>query len=221
MSLPSLQLQPVSTSHYYTSGDVTIQAGVAIAPGVLLQAEPNSRILIKAGACIGIGSIFHVYQGTLEVGEGANIGAEVLLIGQVSVGARACIGSATTILNTAIAEGQIIPPGSLIGSMSHQSDELQATDTVIYPESISPTSPSVAEPSVAEPHSSTVSSPAPPASTPENGSTLAHSLPDSEPAAGVNVYGQMYVNQLLVKMFPNRQTNPSTDTDLSEDPWEG
>ncbi|HEY9615945.1 MAG TPA: carbon dioxide concentrating mechanism protein, partial [Microcoleaceae cyanobacterium] len=63
MSLPTLQLQPISTSHYYVNGDVTIQAGVAIAPGVLLQADPNSRIIVKTGACIGIGAILHAQNG--------------------------------------------------------------------------------------------------------------------------------------------------------------
>ncbi len=128
-----MQLRPISTSHFYTSGDVMIQDGVAIAPGVLIQAEPDSRIIIRTGACIGIGSVLHAYQGTLEIGEGANIGAEVLLVGQVTIGANACIGSATTILNRSIDGGQVVPPGSLVGDTSRQATELQATDTVIYP----------------------------------------------------------------------------------------
>jgi carbon dioxide concentrating mechanism protein CcmN len=209
MSLPSLQLQPISTSHYYVSGDVTIQAGVAIAPGVLLQADPNSRVIIKAGACIGIGAVLHAHGGMVEVGEGANIGAEVLLVGQVTIGARACIGAATTILNSAIAKDEMVRPGSLIGDPHHapesqvtepQVTELQATDTIPLPG----VDAAVKRESDLEP---------------PNG---ALSTVDTN---SVNVYGQMYVNQLLVKMFPGSrrfaEPTESKPRSSSEDPWDG
>jgi carbon dioxide concentrating mechanism protein CcmN len=205
MSLPPLQLRPVSTAHYYMSGDVTIQDGAAIAPGVLLQADPNSRILIKSGACIGVGAVLHAHQGTVEVGEGANVGAEVLLIGQVVIGANACIGSATTILNSAIAKGEVVPPGSLIGDNSRPEETLQATDTVVFP--------------VAESVPNGTSPPEPPGSPPVSGDESS-----AQEKAGVNVYGQMYVNQLLVKMFPNsarvNQPNSNKPSLASEDPWD-
>ncbi|MGI0486012.1 hypothetical protein ACN4EK_11285 [Pantanalinema rosaneae CENA516] len=210
MSLPTLQLQPISTSHYYVNGEVTIQAGVAIAPGVLLQADPNSRIIIKTGACIGIGAILHAQNGVLEVGEGANIGAEVLLIGQVTIGANACIGAATTVLNSIVAWGQIVPPGSLIGDTSRSpegelaAEPLQVTDTVTYPE---PATPGVTPPA-AEP---------PGAIEPLNDSQATQN-------PGMNVYGQVYVNQMLVKLFPHRQSPnpsiPSRDRPTTDDPWE-
>jgi len=201
-----MQLRPISTSHFYTSGDVMIQDGVAIAPGVLIQAEPDSRIIIRTGACIGIGSILHAYQGTLEIGEGANIGAEVLLVGQVIIGANACIGSATTILNSSINGGQVVPPGSLVGDTSRQAAELQATDTVIYPR---------AEEAQANPSSSAVASVQP---------TVVEEPSKPTESSGVNVYGQVYVNQLLVKMFPHSRHSsdlspPSEQPSLAEDPW--
>ncbi|MBL1174666.1 hypothetical protein [Pantanalinema sp. GBBB05] len=210
MSLPTLQLQPISTSHYYVNGDVTIQAGVAIAPGVLLQADANSRIIVKTGACIGLGAILHAQNGVVEVGEGANIGAEVLLIGHVTIGANACIGTATTVLNSVVAWGQIIPPGSLIGDTSRspnpelEAEALQVTDTVIYPTpAISGTTPAPPEPPGAlEPLSD-----------------------DSQAAqnSGINVYGQVYVNKMLVKLFPHRQppstAEPSSDRPATDDPW--
>lgn len=213
MSLPSLQLRPISTSHYYISGDVTIQEGAAIAPGVLIQADANSRVVIQAGACIGIGSVLHAHDGLLEVGAGANIGAEVLLIGQVTIGAKACIGSASTILNSTIAGGQVVPPGSLIGDTSRPAAELQVTDTVTYP---SPET--VAFDSKPEP------SPTLGAMTEES----AHPVAEGELEAknsGINVYGQVYVNQLMVKLFPDARK--STNTPLpqqetppaSQDPW--
>jgi len=203
MSLPALQLQPISTSHYYISGDVTIQEGVAIAPGVLIQADPESCIVIKKGACIGIGSILHAHQGTLEIGEGANIGAEVLLIGQVTIGAHACIGSATTIVNTSVEWGQVIPPGTLLGDSSRPQPELQATDTVVSPEETPTEATETTE-------------------TPTVVMEPEAALPSNEGQnAGVNVYGQMYVNQLMVKLFPGSQRQNKPDSSaIVEDPWD-
>lgn len=199
----SLQLNPISTSHYYTSGDVTIHAGVAIAPGVLLQADVNSRIVIQSGVCIGIGAILHAHNGAIEVGEGANIGAEVLLVGHVQIGGNACLGAATTVINSSVERGQIIPPGSLIGDGSRSPNELQATDTVIYP-AAAPSTPSVASDPVPLPEDSHLA------------------IPDEE-KTNVNVYGQMYVNRMFVKMFPHhpRSTSAlSNPTPEQEDPWD-
>lgn len=203
MSLRSLQLNPISTSHYYTSGDVTIHAGVAIAPGVLLQADANSRIVIQAGVCIGIGAILHAHNGAIEIGEGANIGAEVLLVGRVQIGGSACLGAATTVINSTVARGQIIPPGSLIGDNSRSPDELQATDTVIYPATDSLTASS----GTSEPPS------------PTEVNNLA--IPNEEKPS-VNVYGQMYVNRMFVKMFPHHpRTSPLAESAPDqEDPWD-
>jgi len=210
MSLPRLQLRPVSTDHFYISGDVTIQSGVAIAPGVLIQADPHSRVVIKAGACIGIGSILHAHQGVVEVGEGANIGAEVLLIGQVTIGANACIGSATTILNSAIAWGQVVPPGSLIGDTGRQEEVLQIKDAVI------------------DPVDHGLAAPSPALSSNGQATVLPEISPEVVPEAvsdapSVNVYGQVYVNRLLVKMFPHSQPQNSPITNppsLPNDPWD-
>jgi len=210
MAVPPLQLRPISTSHYYTSGDVRIQAGVAIAPGVLIQADPDCYVLIKSGACIGIGTILHAHDGVVEVGEGASIGAEVLLIGQVTIGAHACIGSASTILNSSIELRQIVPPGSLIGDPSHPSDgvavaanpELHATDTTVYPAVVEENGTGSAELQTLSQTGQVTSAPA------------AH-------GSGVNVYGQMYVNKLLVKLFPRASLDePTQKVDGAiADPW--
>lgn len=194
------QLQPISTSHYFVSGDVTIHEGVAIAPGVLLQADPDSRIVIHSGVCIGIGAILHAHAGVVEIGEGANIGAGVLLVGQVKIGAHACVGSATTVLDSSVELGQVIPPGSLIGDQSRRIEaaeaELQATDTVTL------TAEPVPEPAI---DSSALT-------------TAQDQDIDANGSSGVNVYGKMYVNQLLVKLFPHKQ---QLDPPPSEpDPWD-
>lgn len=187
MSFPSLRLQPISTAHYLVSGEVMIHESAAIAPGVLIQADPPSRITIGAGVCIGIGSILHAQQGNVEIEPGANIGAEVLLVGRVKIGANACIGSATTVFNGTVEAGRVIPPGSLVGDLGRPVEELQTTDTVI------------------EGEPATAANAPPPAPPPE---ALGEEPPSN---AGVQVFGQVYVNQLLVKMFPNSprfQVNP-------------
>jgi carbon dioxide concentrating mechanism protein CcmN len=200
MPVPLLRMQPISHSHYYTSGDVTIQAGVAIAPGVLLQADPDCRIVVKTGACIGIGAVLHARRGLVEIGEGANIGAEVLLIGPVSVGAHACIGAATTVINSLVEQGQMIPPGSLIGELA-----------LSEPGDLKPAEP-VYSPTVEI-------DPAPQSSSSGAAYDTAPAAPAETSSTGINVYGQVYVNKLLVKMFPHRQQAQPPDRP-EDDPWE-
>ena len=196
-----LQLCPIDTAHYLVSGDVIIHEGAAIAPGVLLQAGSGSRIIIGAGVCIGIGSVIHVHEGTLEIGEGAIIGAGVLLIGQVKIGDRACIGSATTILDSAIEVGGLVAPGSLVGDRSRLPEEPKVTDT----------QPPVEAPS--DPWAETKASPQPeiPAEEPRSEQPLQEQAPELSNGIVASVYGQSYVNNLLVKLFPQNQRNSASD----------
>ncbi len=201
-SLP-LQLRPINTTHYLVSGDVTIHEGAAIAPGVLLQAGSGSRIIIGAGACIGIGSVIHVHEGTLEIGDGAIIGAGVLLVGQVKIGDRACIGSASTILDSSIEAGGLIAPGSLVGDRSRLPEEPKATDT----------QPPVAE-APPDPWAETKALPEPEILAEEPKSKESPSQEQSPELSNgmvASVYGQSYVNNLLVKLFPQNQRNPAPD----------
>jgi carbon dioxide concentrating mechanism protein CcmN len=108
-------LQPPLDSNSYIQGDVTVDPGAVIAPGVLLQAGPNSRIIIAAGACLGMGVILQVHEGTLEVHSGASLGAGVLVVGAGKIGSNACIGTTSTLLNPSVASEQVIAPGSLLG----------------------------------------------------------------------------------------------------------
>lgn len=101
-------------SDIFIAGDVQIRAGAAVASGVILQADPGAQILIESGACIGVGSVLHANSGALIVGEGAILGAEVLLIGALTVGAKACIGAGSTVMNTAIASCAVISPSSVL-----------------------------------------------------------------------------------------------------------
>ena len=117
----SLSFEPISTTqNYCVSGDVAICAGVAIAPGVLLQADVGSRIVIRSGVCIGLGCVIHAHQGTITIHEGANLGAGVLLIGDVTIGARACLGAAVTVLNSVVDAGKIVESGMVVGDQSRR-----------------------------------------------------------------------------------------------------
>ncbi|MEH2451825.1 transferase [Nostoc sp.] len=118
MSVLSLRLSNNFDS--YISGDVTIHPSAVLAPGVILEAAVNSKIIIGPGVCIGMGSILQVHEGTLEVEAGANLGAGFLMVGKGKIGANACIGTATTVFNYSIEPGQVVPPGSILGDTSRQ-----------------------------------------------------------------------------------------------------
>ncbi|MBD2528182.1 transferase [Nostoc flagelliforme FACHB-838] len=140
MSVPLLRLS--NNFDTYISGEVTIHPSAVLAPGVILQAAVNSKIIIGPGVCIGMGAILQVHEGTLEVEAGANLGAGFLMVGKGKIGANACIGSATTVFNYSVEPGQVVPPASILGDTSRQ---------------IAPTKEP--EPSTSNPASTSVSSP--------------------------------------------------------------
>ncbi|HEY9814384.1 MAG TPA: hypothetical protein V6D20_01050 [Candidatus Obscuribacterales bacterium] len=118
MSLPLLP--PTNDNHFILSGDVTLHPGTAIAPGVVLQADPGSRIVIEAGVCIGMGSVLHAYQGTVHLEQGAILGLQVLVVGAGRVGQNACLGSGVTVFACDVAAGTVVPAGTLLGQMGRQ-----------------------------------------------------------------------------------------------------
>jgi carbon dioxide concentrating mechanism protein CcmN len=115
MSVPPLRLH--NNFDAYISGEVKIHPSAVVAPGVILQAATNSKIIIGAGVCIGMGSILQVNEGTIEVEPGVNLGAGFLMVGQGKIGTNACIGSATTVFNCSVAPGLVVPPGSVLGDI--------------------------------------------------------------------------------------------------------
>jgi carbon dioxide concentrating mechanism protein CcmN len=196
MYLPPLHPQP--HRDIYVSGNVTIHPSAAIAPGVLIQAEADSRVVIGSGVCIGTGAVIHAYGGLLEVQSGAVLGAGVLLMGVSLVGAGASIGASSTILDSTIAAQTIVPPGSLIGDRSRQGTTSEEPIVDEAPsgkaeqraegngsESAAETSPVVEE---ATPAETAVS---------QNGSNLARKTV-------THVYGQAYVSELLSTLLPHR-----------------
>lgn len=113
MSVPPLRLG--NQFDIYISGEVSIHQSAVIAPGVILQAAPNSKIIIAAGVCIGMGSILQAARGMIVVGAGANLGAGFLMVGTGTIGENACIGAASTVFNYSVAPGEIVAPGSVLG----------------------------------------------------------------------------------------------------------
>ncbi|BAU11040.1 unnamed protein product [Leptolyngbya sp. NIES-3755] len=203
MQSPPLQLMPVSTTHYYVSGDVTVHPGAAIAPGVLLQADSGSRIVIHQSVCVGLGTVIQAHGGTIELGEGVIIGAGVLLVGNVSVGDRACVGSGTTVMNRSIASLSIVPPGSL------WCEELRSAAVEQTPEELEDVWQENGSKPQIEEIAQTNGAKSPTNAAEVNGAKPTEEPQESDeiesPASGNGqVYGQAYVNRMLGRMFPNQ-----------------
>lgn len=210
MYLSPLQLS--SNSQILMSGDVVVNEGAAIAPGVILQADPGSRISIAAGACIGLGVILHAREGTLEIEAGVILGAGVLVVGAGKIGANACIGAGTTLINPCIDKMQIMPAGSLIGDTSRQaSAEATAAEATAAAPTTAPTSPETPEattPPVAPPIEPPAPAQTPPQTAPETATDAPESTAADPPQPGempTILYGQAHINRLLGTLFPHRQ----------------
>jgi len=185
-------LHPIGNFNSHISGEVIIDRTAAIAPGVVFHADPNSKIIIASGVCIGMGVVLHAHDGNLEIETGVNLGAGVLVVGKGTIGANACIGAATTIFNCSVAPKQVIPPGSLLGDTSRQ---LTAT-----PE----TEASVPEANVTQPSLSTTATPE------SNGQVEAASEPSqlepTQPTGDRVVYGKASITRLMATLFPHSQS---------------
>jgi carbon dioxide concentrating mechanism protein CcmN len=210
MYLSPLQLS--SNSQILMSGDVVVNEGAAIAPGVILQAEPGSRISIAAGACIGLGVILHAREGTLEIGAGVILGAGVLVVGAGTIGTSACIGAGTTLINPCIDQMQIMPAGSLIGDTSRQaSAEATSAEATAAAPTAAPTAPETPEattPPVAPPIEPPSPAQTPPQTAPETATDAPESTAAEPPQPGETptiLYGQAHINRLLGTLFPHRQ----------------
>jgi carbon dioxide concentrating mechanism protein CcmN len=197
-----MHLPPLHLNHgfqTYTSGDVRIDPSAAIAPGVILQAEGDYRIEVAAGVCIGVGAILHAIEGNIKIETGAALGAGILLVGAVEVGANACVGSLSTIWNQSINPGQVVPPGSLLSVLGREVPEISesTSDREAKVTKIEKVSVEVSE--IQERRTN-------------NSETLnTNNSSDRKP----KVYGQDKLNQMLESLFPHRnalkQSLPSQD----------
>jgi carbon dioxide concentrating mechanism protein CcmN len=247
MHLPPVQ--PVSYSDIYVSGEVIIHESAVVAPGAILNAAPNSRIVIGAGVCVGMGAILNACHGAIEVEEGAVLGAGVLTIGRVKIGSNACIGAATTIFNASVDKMAVIPAGSLIGDPSRQVTILAGAETDNSPASVADNNgfstperefknDKLSEESLTKSDEVLKSKKLPvetdlPSSerTVQEQSSVEADSPPVEPTVQVEphqvepeaspqsskspVIGQVYINQLLISLFPERNSlnRPNQDSD--------
>ncbi|NJR65673.1 MAG: carbon dioxide concentrating mechanism protein [Leptolyngbyaceae cyanobacterium CRU_2_3] len=207
----------INDTHFFVSGNVTIHPTAAIAPGVMLQADPHCQLVIGAGTCVGIGSILHAHQGNLVVEAGVTLGSGVLIVGNVTIGSNACIGSTTTILNRSIESQQLVAAGSLIGDDSRQVDWQVSSQTN------SPAGSAAGATSSSQPAGNTV--PPQPTTQPTQPTQPAvppfpqpSAAPNSDSPATPNgtqpgttqvVYGRAYLERIMVTMFPHRQASES------------
>jgi carbon dioxide concentrating mechanism protein CcmN len=188
---------------FTVSGDVIRAPSAAIAPGVLLQADPDSQIVIGAGVCIGLGAILHAHGGLLEIQVGTTIGAGVLIFGSGEIGVNACIGSGSTLIDPAIKAEQVVASGSLLGDNSRQlNEETPSTpstpsETPTQPEATeSAPPPHSVEPVASDPNSSPPSPPSKSADEPET--------PKFTPPI---IYGRANLDQLLDSLLPHRKSH--------------
>lgn len=175
-------LHLINETHFYQSGDVTIHKSAAIAPGVLLQADPGSQLVIAEGVCIGAGAVLHAQHGTLEVGAGATLGSGVLVVGNVRIGANACIGSMATIYNCAIVPEQVVPPGALIAEAGIVQGSPEPSDLSVETDAKTDTKESDVK------------------------STSESSADHSSPVLTAQVYGLAAFERLMVSLFPQKQS---------------
>jgi carbon dioxide concentrating mechanism protein CcmN len=200
MHLPPLNLHQGFKT--YTSGDVTIDPSAAIAPGTILQAEGDCKIEIAAGVCIGTGTIIHAVEGNIKVEAGAAIGAGVLLVGAVKVGANACVGSLTTVWNQDVSLGQVIPPGSLVSPLEREVTELNSSAPPSH--SVEP-APKITR-NIIEKVSVEVSEIQEiVTSKPEQGIDISSNSHNNTGDRKSKVYGQDQLHQMLDSLFPHRQ----------------
>ncbi len=190
MHLPRSPL--ISDNHLYISGNVSLDASAAIAPNVMLQADPGCQLIIAAGVSIGSGCVLHAHNGTLEIDAGVTLGSGALILGSGKIGANACIGSRATLIDSSIEPEYTVPPGAIIGDRSRQDASTQPQNST--------QSQNGATPSVAAKVPST------PAET--NGAVHVEANGKAK-----QVHGQVYLERMMVMMFPHQHKleNPSSD----------
>lgn len=200
MPLPPLTLPPSPAVRI--SGDVVVDPQAVLAPGVVLWAEAGATIRIAAGVCIGMGSVLHAHGGAIIVGEGVNVGAGVLLIGQVTIEPHACVGTSATLMDATVPAGAVVAAGALVGDRSRRWQPEPQPTPESTPELGQEETPA-ASPNPEEANTPDAADSPPPASTAtaENTAENTNTTPPTAAARPTVVYGQAYVSQMFAKMF--------------------
>jgi carbon dioxide concentrating mechanism protein CcmN len=203
------------------SGDVTVSPEAVIASGVILRAAADGKIVIDADVCLGKGTIVHACGGSVIIERGVILGAKVLVIGAGTIGSQACIGAEATIINPEITAKTVIATGALVGDESRQIHEIlepededfwvtsepTATETLEFSEPTAEVESGVGSADAASQLEPSVESVVFVPSNPEGEEIEATTEVKIEAPQGTNnvIVGKLYVNQLLVKLFPHRQ----------------
>ena len=203
--------QPTLNKDIRISGDVEVHPTASLASGVILQAAPNSKIIVGADVCIGMGAIINAYQGTVEIDSGAILGSGVLIIGTSKIGSNSCVGTSSTIFQSDIASMAIIEPGSIIGDASRTQAQ---TENGRSPKVSNGKSQKNTKKNTTQAFSTDSDS--------HSQSEVLHPDPFAEPdpvtaveataELSVNrnkkpVVGQLYINELLVTLFPHQKNS--------------
>ncbi|PNW36047.1 UNVERIFIED_CONTAM: transferase [Euhalothece sp. KZN 001] len=213
-----LSLPATGNSKIYVSGEVDIDETATIAPGVILQATDQGRIIIKAGACLGMGTVLTANAGSIEIGEGAILGAGVLVVGYGKIGDQACVGTASTLIQTSVAAMTVIPPGSLFGDDSRQGnpspEETPAPSPNPTPENNGSHADEVTFNNNLDPPSSFTSPPAESngsdsdeqeAVNQNSNSPEETSSSQKQSPSNTTIYGQTHIERLMVTLFPHKE----------------
>lgn len=209
--------QPVLNKDIRISGDVEIHPTASLAPGVILQAAPNNRIVIGADVCIGMGVIINASQGSIEIEQSAILGAGVLIIGTSKIGNHACVGTSTTIFQINVAAMAVIEPGSIIGDLSRQinlNQNQHNSQAGVHTPNHADHEQKTSNKNSSKNNSKTPSqSQVTPNSQTEQNSVSSPQVErvetGVEPAREtkkVPVVGQVYINELLVTLFPHKKS---------------
>jgi carbon dioxide concentrating mechanism protein CcmN len=211
--LPSFPV--ISETQNCIIGNVTIHPNAAIAPGVVIQAAKNSQVIIEAGACIGMGVVINAYLGKIVIKQGAVLGARVLIIGKGTIGENACVGAATTIFNGCVDSLAVIQAYSIIGDSSRLINN-EITEEV--PINNQPNNQTELEKNTSQEETQTQSNEIKesPNETQEifpevnevfeNLETENLETENLSSSIKTPVVGQIYINNLLLTLFPNRQS---------------
>lgn len=210
--------QPILNKDIRISGDVEVHPTASLAPGVILQAASESRIVIGADVCIGMGVIINACQGSVEIGDGAILGAGVLIIGESKIGNSSCIGTSTTIFRHNIASMAVVEPGSILGDASRPASIPEQSEN-IDDQQPSPTDKSNQKSKgfarnntpAQKPEPSTANNPNPAQNSttiPQVETVLENTVDQSK----VPVVGQVYINELLITLFPHKKGSDSSQS---------
>lgn len=233
MSVPPLRLDTNFDSHI--SGEVIVHPSAVIAPGVLLQAATNSKIVIGPGVCIGMGSIIQVNTGIIEIEAGVSLGAGFLMVGAGRIGVNACIGSATTVFNCSVEPGQVVAPGSVLGDTTVRAALPSSTEIdtkQLEPSTTKPASANVeSQNGTGKDKDKSFQQHSPVNSGETESNSQEHPITEESPLSnqegetsstdpsifGTQIYGQGSIQRLLITLFPHRQSlsEPKSD-DRSE-----